>query len=413
MIGWLKKYDILNKSLCLLAAILLWFYVVSVQSPEDSKDVKNVNVTLTGKDHLQSAYGLSVIEEVNPTVTIKVSGRREKIAQVSSDKIIATASLSSIDSPGEFALPYQTSVLVDGVTVSGRSPVAITVKVDKIVTTSVPVRVSNDTEAEAGYFLESQDVSPKTVTVKGPQTELSKISYALVTVDSDQKLSKTFEDYFDYKLYDAEDKEIVSDNITKVTESVKLTIPVKKFKEIPFSVNLISAPGVDSSIVSAEITPATVKVTGESSLLDSLNQIQLGSIALSDMQDGSTVDLPVLLPNGLKNMSGTQTVKVVIHMTGVEVRPFTVSRFQVISSPDNEQAYDYVVKADSLAVQLRGRDEILDSITGEMLTAVVDLRDIDIFAGTTVKAPVDILVAGNPDVGLVGEYSVEVEVVKR
>ncbi|MCX7615261.1 MAG: hypothetical protein N2Z65_05865, partial [Clostridiales bacterium] len=120
VISWLRKYDILNKALCLLAAVLLWFYVVSVQNPEKSTEINNISVNLIGEDQLVAKYGLAVVEGNHPTISLKITGRREKIAQVTPDKIVVSANLETINSPGVYAIQYQPSVLVDGVSITGR-----------------------------------------------------------------------------------------------------------------------------------------------------------------------------------------------------------------------------------------------------------------------------------------------------
>ena len=52
MIAWLKKYQVLNKLLVLLAAILFWFIVMSVINPDIEISFSNVKVTINGVTEL-------------------------------------------------------------------------------------------------------------------------------------------------------------------------------------------------------------------------------------------------------------------------------------------------------------------------------------------------------------------------
>ncbi|MDP4108523.1 MAG: CdaR family protein [Bacillota bacterium] len=413
MIVWLKKYDVLNKSLCLLAAVLLWFYVVSVQDPEKSNEIKNVKVKITGEEQLMSRYGLSVISVKNTTVNIKVHGRREKIAQVTPDKINVTASLDTIDAAGMYAITYQPTVLVDGVSVSGRSPAAITVEVDKISSVSVPVKLSDITKAQDGYYIESETITPQTVTITGPQEEIAKVSYALVSIDLSSKLSQTVDGAYEYTLVGTDGKEIVSANIKKSEPSVKLNISIKPCREVPLSVSLISAGGINSTYAEADISPKTVRIGGNKAVLDSTSVINLGAISLAGKEDGMVVTMRLEMPNGLVNVDGVNTVSIKIHLNGIEKKSFTVSKFDVVAGQIENAQYIFNVKANSIDIKLQGHNSVLNAITPDMLTAVADLRGVSLSDGITVQAPVNISIKDNPDVGLIGDYTVPVEVKKR
>lgn len=411
--SWFKKHDVLNKTLCVLAALLLWFYVVSVQNPNMETEIRNVNIALVGREQMLENYGLSVIALSNPTVTVKVSGRREKIAQVTNEKIIATADLNSIDSPGQYTLPYQATLLVDGVSVAARMPAAVTVVVDKIITKSVPVKVDISASAAEGYFIGNYIVDPATIEIKGPQTELDLVDHAIVEFNADEPLSQNIDAKFNYRLADADGKEIVSDNITRLDESVNLEIPVGEFKEVPFVVDFADAPGIDTAYATAEISPGTIKISSDSAVLGTLNQIHLGTIDLAGKEDGSVVEMPVILPNGVQNMSGIQTVSVTIRFQGVTSKEFTVNRFEIVADSEATERYNFNVIESELAITLKGHSSVLNNITADMITIVADLRGITLEAGETVRAPVHVLVTGEPNTALDGAYTLQVEVGER
>ena len=52
MIKWLKKYNIMLKFLSVIAAVVLWFFVMSVINPEITTTYRNVKVTLNGVTEL-------------------------------------------------------------------------------------------------------------------------------------------------------------------------------------------------------------------------------------------------------------------------------------------------------------------------------------------------------------------------
>ncbi|MDP4109574.1 MAG: hypothetical protein Q8878_06040, partial [Bacillota bacterium] len=127
---------------------------------------------------------------------------------------------------------------------------------------------------------------------------------------------------------------------------------------------------------------------------------------------GMVVTMRLEMPNGLVNVDGVNTVSIKIHLNGIEKKSFTVTKFDVTGQTENAQ-YIFNVKANSIDIKLQGHNSVLNAITPDMLTAVADLRGVSLSDGITVQAPVNISIRDNPDVGLIGDYTVPVEVKKR
>ena len=69
MRAWLKKYDILNRALSVLIALVLWFYVVNVLDPVTDVVIKEISPVFLGSDELMISKILMV---TNQDVTVSV-----------------------------------------------------------------------------------------------------------------------------------------------------------------------------------------------------------------------------------------------------------------------------------------------------------------------------------------------------
>ncbi|HHV39164.1 MAG TPA: hypothetical protein GXX70_06720, partial [Tepidimicrobium sp.] len=70
-----KKNNLTMKIFALIMAIVLWSYVMSEENPSITEEFKNIEVTLTNVATLER-QNLVVLEPSEPTVNVKVSGKR-------------------------------------------------------------------------------------------------------------------------------------------------------------------------------------------------------------------------------------------------------------------------------------------------------------------------------------------------
>lgn len=403
---WIKKHDLVTRALCLGGAILLWFYVASVQNPEKTVPVSGVKVSLIGLDTLE-ANNLMVLNEGTFTVTINVEGKRDKLAEVLPERITAKADVSNIQTTGRIGIPYKVELNVDNVTVVGRSPAYINVEVDRKVTETVPVTVNQTGSAGEGYVYETMAAEPSSIVVEGPQSVVSTIAGAYVSVNTD-RLQESVDGAFEYTLVDHDGKAVDTTHLVCDTQVVNLSMAVRRVKEIPLQVQLVSAPGIDAKYAEAVISPDVIEVSGTERVLETLNQISLGSIDLREhFLNGKSVELPITLPNGVKNMSGETSATITINLTDIEVRNYNVTNFSYINAPEGA-VYD-VVSAPVISVMIYGHKEVLDAIDSDMVSLVADIEGAALEPGRhNVKAHV--VIEGSPDVGVVSDYELILDV---
>ena len=207
MMDWIKKNDIVSKALSVGCAILLWFYVVSSTDLDMTKTFSNFSVDFIGMDLLTS-NNLMVTSGSDSTVTFKITGKADKIADIDADKITVTADLSSISSPGDYNIKYQVYTTSGDVTVS-KTTAAIKISVDRKVSKLIPVDLKINGTLPDGFESDDYSLSPDAITVTGPEKLLDTIVSAVAVYDiSDIKTST--DTTLSYTLVDSNGAEAVT-----------------------------------------------------------------------------------------------------------------------------------------------------------------------------------------------------------
>ena len=94
--------------LSLAIAFGLWFYVITVVSPESEDTFYDIPIVLNGESILNDR-GLMILSGKNQTVDLKLEGYRTDLSNLNKANIILLADLSQITTAGEHKLSYDIS----------------------------------------------------------------------------------------------------------------------------------------------------------------------------------------------------------------------------------------------------------------------------------------------------------------
>ena len=157
------------KIVALLAACILWAFVMNDQNPAMES---GFSVPLT----VLNPPGESRITQDAETVKIKLRAPRSIFAVISSDEIKAFVDLAGLE-PGTHPMHVQTVIEVLSVT-----PDLVKFTIDPIVQKRMGVRIVRSGEAPAGWTVAGIDPETRTVTVVGPQSVVATVAEVMGTV---------------------------------------------------------------------------------------------------------------------------------------------------------------------------------------------------------------------------------------
>jgi YbbR domain-containing protein len=134
--------------------------------------------------------------------------------------------------------------------------------------------------------------------------------------------------------------------------------------------------------------------------LANLNQIVLPLIDLTKYLENTTLEFPIVLPEGVTNLTGVDHVQVSIQLPEMAAKPFVLTQFKIVDIPDGMEVE---VLTQQLAVTMRGPQSQIDALSAEDLEVIVSSADAEV---GTEWISVKIQVVSGYDVSAVGSYSV-------
>jgi len=403
----LSEHNVVPRVLSILMAMVLWLYVLSVDNPDVDGTYSKIGVQIEGISQLEK-NNLVIVDGAQTTVSVKLKGKRDLIANVDGDKIkatIASASLSPITAPGTYYVNYDISLNVpEGVKISTKSPSQITLTVDRIISASVPVKLENKGALPDGYYLKSYTLTPDAVTVKGPEKDVSQISYALVTYDLSQ-VTASVDTSLNYTLMNKKGEAVNMSRLTVEEPSIQLKTEITRRMSIPLTVDITPTEYITADMVQYSVEPSSIQVTGLPETMSTLNHIDLGTISIKTLleQDITEVTLPIQLPNGVVAENAPDSAKITFSFKGLVRSPLAVSSSSFAPSTS------FTYNDESIALTLFGREEELAKLTGDKVT-ITPIYSADTLTPGTHVLPVGITIDPSIKVSVIGKYTVTVTV---
>lgn len=402
-----KRRKIFYVFLSLLIASMVWFYVSN--GDEVNISVHNVPVEFLNEDTTLADKGLMRVSgEEDVTVDLKLKVARGLVFRFDPSEIRLVSDLSSVTYAGKQSVSYNI-LLPSGISsrdVSVESPSVRTVQVEigELNKKDVEVRCNVVGNVAEGYIAGTVELLPDTLEVRGQQSDIMQISYAQVTLNIENATSTVVE-LLDYELYDFNDQVIDNKNIHPMSESVQVTMPVLKVKEVPLTVDFVESAGARLDNFSWSLSYSSITLSGDASLMASIDEISLGTLALEDLRGQETFSYEIPVPNGANNLSGITSVALTISATDTETKKIETTSFSYENFSGDAPVS---VLTSSLTVTLRGTAEDIAAVTGDDVQVIADLSGIEADSGSY-TVPARISVAGY-DLGAVGTYEVTVHI---
>ncbi|MGE4352649.1 MAG: YbbR-like domain-containing protein [Oscillospiraceae bacterium] len=406
-----KTRDIFNSkffwvAFSIIASVLLWVYVTTVEGEEITRTYYGVDVEFSGEVALRDSKGFIITDVSSNSVNVTLKGKRTVLSHIDESSIKAVIDVSTVTRVGSVekspTLSFPTNIDSSGITVVSRTPNTISYYVDKETTKTVEVRGTFSGSVADGYIREDFSFDPASVRISGPAAEIDKVEYALVTVERDE-LDKTVSFDSSFTLMDADGNAVESNTIEYDVDTVNVTLPVKATKDVPLTVDIIDGGGATEEDAVITCDPKSITLAGDPTILDGVNKISVGTIDLSTFDPVFTQKFTIIIPNDVENLTGETEVEVTVEVKGLSTVRRTATNLDYINLPDGYRAE---IVSKNLDVVIRGPEDSLSSVAANNIRVVADLTDVTTTG--TMAVPVTVYVDGFTDVGAVGEYKIYV-----
>ena len=394
--------------LSLTIAFGLWLYVVTNVSVEDERTYHDIPVSFEGEIALEER-GLMITSGTDASVDLRLHGARDNLNKLNSANIAVKVNLAGIYDVGQVEVKYDISypgdVPSNAFTELSKNPSAITLVLEERIKKEIPVLIDFTGSVPEEYLCDVDNavLDQPAIHIAGPSSVVSQIQQAVINVDLEGRTETIAED-FQYTLCDSFGEPVDAASVESDTARIHMELAIRRFKELAVTYTLVEGGGATADNVKITLDNPVIRVSGSDVLLEQLTEINLGTINLANITEDTSLPYPIILPDGVINLSGVEEVNVDIDLLGLKTREITVENIRVIGVP-SDMEYELVTKR--LTVVLRGPSALIDKMTASDLSVVADLAGKD--AGTVmVNAVIDTPGTVYDAVGALGTFSVSV-----
>ena len=398
----------------LFASLVLWVYVTSMESDDFKQTFRNVPIEVIGESNLKSSRNMEITDFDTTSVSIEVTGPRRIVGSLSSTDLIAQVDVSKLSrvsyTAQQYTIVFPDKVDTSKITITKKMPETVSFMVSNVTEKTVQVKGSFVGSIAQGYKAQKATFEPATITVTGPEVYLRNIDYAWVSFGEDN-VDQTYSVETTFTLMDSDGEPCSVEGITVSTDTVLATLPILEVKNVPLTMNLIYGAGANAENTTVSIEPQFITLSGDSGILNDYNQIVLGTIDVTGFS-AKTEEMvyTIKFDNALNNDTGLTEAKVVITVSGLETKQFTITNIQTGNAPDG---YDVQVINEQLTVTLRGPAEELEKIVDDDVSAIIDWSDFNEATGSQeLPARIRIDAEGTENVGAIYSYFISVAIQK-
>ena len=399
------KSKFLSLCLSVVMAVGIWLYVITVVSPESQDTFRNIPVQMESVALLEER-GLVITGISNADVSLQLFGKRTDLIQLNSGNIRVYADVSKIYEAGVHEIAYSVafpgSIPSGAVEIQSRSPDSIRVTVEKKVSKKVDVEVVYEGAVPSGYLTDEANIqlSTKSINISGPRSYLDAVASARVVVDLTNR-TETISDTYPFVLVDSSGNTVDDSAISADISTVHLNLQIRQLKQVPLTFDVIYGGGATKENTTVVANMTSVQISGHKNVLQDITAIHLGVIDLSQVVQSRVIVLPIEIPTGVRNETGTDEVSITVTFTGLETKTLFADNIVPVNLPEGMVAV-FVEK--KLSVTIRGTKEELDAVSEDDVTVVVDFGSTR--EGTsTMTAKIVIETGGASNVGAIGNYT--------
>lgn len=288
------------KIICTLLALVLWFYVSYQENPTMTKTIDDVPITLSGEQALNE-NGLSVYSVSDNSISVIANAKRLTLARLTNKNTTGVINVSSFKKPGKYSVyvAVTSSVTTDPVfTAKGRN---IAVVIESIETKSLSVDVSIDQSANSDFKVKSHSTTDEKATVKAPASILKHVASVKTETVSPSKEKQSV------KLIAYDKNGSVLERVECIPATTEVSFSFYSSKTVPVLLNVIG--GEKHKLPES----SSIKIFGEKSELDKIEQIETKAIDIKPYEEGSDIEIELLLPKGI-SLSETSSKSIVVNL---------------------------------------------------------------------------------------------------
>lgn len=391
----LMMRDIGWKLLSVGIAMVLWFMVINIEHPVDTRTYSQF-IQFENEDLLTSQgltiHGRASLE--NTKILIKVKAQRTSLDRLGQYKnqIRATVDLQKLEglSSGE-TVPVTVNVKLpetagNGFEIVSKTPGVLDLTLENLVTVERTVSVAVTGGVASGYQLSDPSTTPQNVKISGAQSIVDQIDSVKASLNV-EALDTDMVSAAEVYAYDKDGNKI--EGISISPKQVKVSLSVRQNKALPVKGETRGIPASGYVVSSVSTNPQSIEVSGAKKDLNRISELTLPEIDVTSQNRDITESFRTqeILPEGLSPVESTPA----IIQVNVNIEPESKKR---LSYPTSQIIVNHLSEGltatfaeEQISLDLQGPTGVLNTITQSSVTVTADATGLS--AGET-KVPLEV-----------------------
>ncbi len=366
-----KNDKLIIRIVCLVVSIGLWLTVMYITNPVLEQTYYNIPVTIKNLSTVENQNLVMMNQDKeNITVTVKANGMSDQLNNIKSRDFSA-----SIDVVGLSEGITNVKVDITGpgnIEIASVSPSQIPVNMEGIISKVMDVSVIFDGVHANNYYRDQAVSNPSSVRIRGPRSIINSASLAVATINIDGATNTVLRTV-PVAIYDDKDTEIF---LSAPTGNVQVSVPIYPTKYLSLKPNVVGTPEDGYELVEVTVRPERVRIAGKQELLDTITELTLEELDITDSINNTLVSRNILDTDGLifLDLETVPVVNTVVEKIIDKEFTFKQDEIQFINQSENT---DLVLgeTGEEIVVTLWGTSTMINSLTKSDLILTGDLAE--------------------------------------
>jgi len=298
------------KLLALLAAVTLWFVVITVENTvykfPEKVELKTLNLSKNVS-----------LENALPVVDVYLRVDKEDMKKITKNELDIYLDLSEFEA-GERTVPIVAISKSPLARVLKTDPSEVRIKISPVIEKEVEVKIVVEGKARDGYKLEKTEILSEKVTVSGAQNVIDMLEYieGKIILDGTQTENLKQSVQLSVPGNAQVSQQLLTFNPAEVVVEVTIVSELEE-KEVMVKPRFFSENDRNSYESKIEMTPSTVKVMAGKEILENLNSLETNPLEISALIRHGSIEIGLSLPEGVSLADPSQ--KITVKFTGASL----------------------------------------------------------------------------------------------
>lgn len=323
----LSSKDITIRILSVMLALLLWFYVITEQNPDITKDI-TIPVRLINTVFIEKNNMVLVNDPNSFKLTLKLKGKNNVLDKLNETTVDAFADMEGHNSKGENYLKINISGIPENVNILQKSSESLKVVLEPKVNIQKSVQVNIMGNPAKGMAHMTSSMAPNAVVITGAESQVNKIKEVRVDVDIEGANAEV-KSILPVRVLDENGKDI--QNVTIEPGNVEVSIPIENTKRVSLEMDLVGQPAADHVVSSISVQPEEIYIVGKQQTLAGINSLKTEKIDITDGVSDISREVKLVIPAGVELVNADEKVNIYVNIEKIVTSEFTIGSYEYMN----------------------------------------------------------------------------------